>query len=128
MLAWGHTRSIENLLRAQLQPAYAIVDQFADVSFINAELLAETRRSKLEILQFPKAEMDVAVAAASILAREAFLKWLQKASAEIGIVLPKGAGPQVIDAGRELVAKRGPEELGKYAKLSFKTTTKVMAP
>ncbi len=127
MLAWGHTRSIENLLRAQLQPAYAIVDQFADVSFINGELLAETRRSELEILQFPKAEMDVAVAAASILAREAFLKWLQKASAEIGIVLPKGAGPPVIEAGKELVAKHGPEELGKYAKLFFKTTNQVLA-
>jgi len=127
MLAWGHTRSIDSLLGKGFEPGYAIIDQFADGRFIRDALLSEARRSKLDILQFPKAEADIAVAAASILAREAFLNWLQKTSAELGLKLPKGAGPQVIEAGRELVAKHGEEALRKYAKLSFRTTQKVLA-
>jgi ribonuclease HIII len=126
MLAWGHSRSIENLIKRQLRPGYAIVDQFADVRFINNEILSETRRTELEILQFPKAELDVAVAAASIAAREAFLNWLARTSAELGLQLPKGAGEPVINAGKELVAKLGPEKLGDFAKLSFKTTQAVL--
>jgi ribonuclease HIII len=127
MLAWGHARSIENLLKRGLEPGYAIVDQFADVRFLNRELLAETRRSELEILQFPKAEMDIAVAAASILAREVFLNWLAKASAELDLELPKGAGPQVIEAAQVLAGKIGEENLTNYVKLFFKTAQKVLA-
>jgi len=127
MLAWGHTRSIDSLLQKGFEPGYAIIDQFADGRFIRNALLSEARRSKLEILEFPKAEADIAVAAASILAREAFLSWLDKTSGELGLKLPKGAGPQVIEAGRELVAIHGEEALRKYAKLSFRTTQKVLA-
>jgi ribonuclease HIII len=69
----------------------------------------------------------VAVAAASILAREAFLDWLAEASRRIGVTLPKGASPQVIEAAKEIVARGGPEALGSVAKLHFATTGKVLA-
>lgn len=127
LLAWGHARSIEDLLRKGIRPDYVIVDQFADASYIERKLLSDTRESGIRIIQFPKAEADLAVAAASILAREAFLAWLAKASRQLGMVLPKGASPQVIEAARQIVAARGEPALGDYAKLSFKTTQKVLA-
>ena len=62
LLAWGHTRSIEDLLEGGLKPRYAIVNQFADARYIEAKLLAETRQAGLQIFQFPKAEANIAVA------------------------------------------------------------------
>lgn len=126
LLAWGHTRSIEDLLRKGLRPRYAIVDQFADASYIEQRLMTEARESRLDVFQFPKAETDFAVAAASILAREAFLEWLERTSARFGLVLPKGASPQVIEAAKSIAAAGGREALSEVAKLHFKTTDRVL--
>jgi len=127
LLAWGHTRSIEDLLKAGLKPRYAIVDQFADASYIQQRLLAATRESGLQIFQFPKAESDMAVAAASILARAEFLQWLARTSTELGMTLPKGASPQVIEVAKQIAAKGGRGALAVVAKLHFKTTATVLA-
>lgn len=127
LLAWGHARSLEDLLAKGVQPQFAVVDQFADARYIEQKILADTRESGLEIKQFPKAEADIAVAAASVLAREAFLEWLERESTRAKVTLPKGASPQVIEAAREIVARYGRERLGELAKLSFKTTEKVLA-
>ena len=69
-----------------------------------------------------KAESDLAVAAASTVARAEFLLRLQHLSDEIGTTLPKGASPAVELAGRMIVKKYGEERLGSVAKLHFKTT------
>jgi ribonuclease HIII len=128
LLAWGHYRSVLDLLQAGARPAYLIVDQFADASYIEERLAKEAQAHSIEILQFPKAEADIAVAAASVLAREAFLLWLQRESGKAGLTLPKGAGDQAVAAARELVAAQGRGALGNFAKLSFRTTEKVLAP
>jgi ribonuclease HIII len=129
LLAWAHVRSIAELLEGGAgggrAPAYAIVDQFADARVV--ERAAETKARGLRIVQFPRAEADVAVAAASILAREAFLDWLAQASERIGVTLPKGASPQVVAAARTIVERQGPDALGTVAKLHFATTGKVLA-
>ena len=122
LLAWAHARSIADLVERGADPAYAIVDQFADARVVDKA----TASSNLKIVQFPRAEADVAVAAASIVAREAFLDWLARASARIGVDLPKGASPAVIAAAREIVARGGREALGSVAKLHFATTDKVL--
>jgi ribonuclease HIII len=127
LLAWGHTRSIDDLLRAGLRPRYAIVDQFADARYIQQRLMTEARQNGLEVFQFPKAEADLAVAAASILAREAFLDWLERTSAKLGVTLPKGASPQVVEVAKRIAASGGREALAEVAKLHFKTTDKVLS-
>lgn len=126
LLAWGHARSIEDLLKGGLQPRYAIVDQFADAKYIQQRLMSEARNSELQVFQFPKAEADVAVAAASILARVEFLTWLERTSAKLGVILPKGASPSVIEVAKQIVAARGREALTELAKLHFKTTQTVL--
>ncbi|MCK4814185.1 ribonuclease HIII, partial [bacterium] len=67
-------------------------------------------------------EEDVGVAAASILARDEFLRRLHKLSQYHRLNLPKGASQQVVIAAREIIKKSGEEELKKIAKLHFKTT------
>ena len=127
LLAWAHARSIEDLIEAGLHPAYAIVDQFAaDANVIEHAVLTETRERELRVVQYPRAEADVAVAAASVLAREAFIGWLDRAGDRVGVPLPKGASPAVIAAAQEIVRSGGEEALATVAKLHFATTAAVL--
>jgi ribonuclease HIII len=126
LLAWGHTRSIEDLVKAGLKPSYVISDQFGDKRYIEQRLLAETRLRAIPIVQMPRAESDVAVAAASILARDAFLRWLARATKDLGMPLPKGASTAVVTAGRQIASRRGADALEEYAKTSFRTMQQVL--
>jgi len=128
LLAWGHTRSIESLILAGLNPDYAIVDKFADARYIEQKLLADTRRRDLEIKQYIKAESDIAVAAASVLARNAFLEWLERNAEPGGNPWPRGASAHVVEIARGVVARLGRDALTDLVKLNFKTTESVMAP
>jgi ribonuclease HIII len=123
LLAWGHARALENIL-AQTECTLAISDQFGDERFILNALLEKGK--SIQLIQRPKAEDDLAVAAASILARAEFLTRLKKLSDEIGIPLPKGASPAVEIAARTIVRKLGRAGLEGVAKLHFKTTQAVL--
>ena len=123
LLAWGHSRAIETVLE-RVPCENVIVDQFADARYIRGRLERKTRT--LNVVQVPRAEANVAVAAASVLARDRFLWWLERASRDYGMTLPKGAAPQVEVAGRLYVSKFGREALRKVAKLHFKTTERVL--
>jgi ribonuclease HIII len=127
LLAWAHTRVIEDLIGHGLQPKFILSDQFGDKRYIESRLMVDTRLSGVPVLQMHRAEADVAVAAASILARDAFLGWLEQAGKTLGLTVPKGASPKVIDTGRLLVGRMGAEGLKDYAKVSFKTMDKVLA-
>jgi len=122
LLAWGHARALENLLD-QVDCPLAIADQFGDERFVLNALLEKGK--KIELVQRTKAEADLAVAAASILARAEFLYRLKRLSDEIGTTLPKGA-THVELAARMIVKKHGAEKLGLVAKLHFKTTKSVL--
>jgi ribonuclease HIII len=74
----------------------------------------------------PKAEKNIAVAAASVMARARFLEKLEKLSNEFKIQLPKGASQTVIEVGRKFVDTHGKESLRKVAKLHFKTTKQII--
>lgn len=127
LLAWAHSRTIEDVLAAGFNPEFILVDKFADVRYVERKILADTKRSRVPILQFTKAESDVAVAAASILARDSFLRWIEETSAKLGVRIPKGAAPAVIVAARDIVSRLGSDALGEYVKLGFKTTQQVLA-
>jgi ribonuclease HIII len=128
LLAWTHTRVIEDLIKSGLRPSFILSDQFGDKRYIENRLLTDTRLSGIPVLQMHRAEADVGVAAASILARDGFLRWLDRASKTLGVTLPKGAAPKVIETGRVLVSRLGEDALKDYAKVSFKTMQKVLAP
>jgi ribonuclease HIII len=123
LLAWGHARAIENLLE-KVPCDRVVADQFGDERFLNNALMAKGQAVKL--IQKPRAEEEVAVAAASIIARAEFLRRLQELSTRYGVALPKGASDMVITAGKEFVRRHGTEALGQVAKLHFRTTTRVL--
>jgi len=130
VLGWGHARVIENILdRLAKDPSNpvcnkAIADQFGNERIIREALMQ--RGKKIQLVQRHKAEADLAVAAASIIARYEFVRRLKKLGREYGIELPKGASTAVEAAAKELVSKHGREVLEKVAKLHFRTTAKVL--
>jgi ribonuclease HIII len=123
LLAWGHARALENLLE-QVDCDLAIADQFGDERFITRALLDKGKQ--IQLVQRPKAEADIAVAAASVLARAEFLIRLKRLSDDVGTTLPKGASQQVELAARMIVKKHGQDRLATVAKLHFKTTQSVL--
>ncbi len=128
MLAWGHARVIENLMgqrhRMNPPPARAISDQFASNKAVVARALMPLGRA-IELVQKHRAEEDLAVAAASILARHEFVVRLGGLKKHFGMEFPKGASGAVEAAARDFVAKQGAENLPKVAKMHFRTALRV---
>lgn len=122
LLAWGHARAIENML-AKVKCELVITDKFGEERFVNEALMEKGKSVKIE--QRINGERDIAVAAASILARDEFLRTLRALGREIGYVLPKGA-THVEDAARELVKKYGKQILDYATKTHFKITKRVL--
>ncbi len=122
LMAWAHTAALAELVQ-KTGCTEAILDKFAD-DFLMQKAL-EQKKLSVHLQQRTKGEEDLVVAAASILARGAFLEGMESLSQEIGITLPKGASAQVVAAGKQLVAKHGRDILTKAAKTHFKTMSDV---
>src|SRR5205085_10824138 len=124
LLAWGHARVIENLMvqqhRMNPPPVRAISDQFAADKATVARAIMSLGRN-IELVQRHKAEEDIAVAAASILARNEFVTRLKAMEKSFGMKFPKGASAAVDAAAKEFIAKHGVENLPKVSKMHFRT-------
>src|SRR6266850_50787 len=119
LLAWGHARVIENLLAKKPDCPRSLSDQFADARVIEQSLLRHGQ--KIDIQQRPRAESDIAVAAASILAREGFINWLDREGKKLGVRLERGVSPAVNAAAEKVVQAKGPDGLREVAKVHFRT-------
>lgn len=122
MLAWGHATAIEELA-SETGCHTAIIDQFASEHVVENAL--ERKGLQIDLTQRHYGEEDPVVAAASILARAAFVDGIESLSKMVELTLPKGANSQVIDAGKQVLAKYGEEMLGKVGKLHFKTASQI---
>jgi ribonuclease HIII len=131
ILAWGHARVIENLLERESAmrppPIRAISDQFAANKATVARALM-SRGKQIELVQRHKAEEDLAVAAASILARDEFVTRLAVLEKQYGLSLPKGASAAVDQAARSFIARHGFGSIGKVAKLHFRNALRLTEP
>ncbi|MFZ4508113.1 MAG: ribonuclease HIII [Fimbriimonas sp.] len=123
LLAWGHARAIEDVLEL-VDAKLVISDQFAAGGAVVKRALFE-KGKQVEFRSMVRAEADMAVAAASILARAEFLWSLRKLGEQFGMELPKGA-TNVIAPGKRLVQLRGPDVLPQVAKMHFKTSGQVL--
>lgn len=124
LLAWGHATAIEKLATKTGCPS-VLIDKFAHEQVV---LKAVSRKNlAINLVQKVRAEEDVVVAAASILARYAFLDGMKKLSKKCGIELPKGASEKVITTGKELVRLQGSEILPKVGKMHFKTAQVILS-
>ncbi len=134
MLAWAHGTAIEELLEKRRGCPRVVVDQFAPTeATIRRALKPLGKAAKVE--QRHKAESDIAVAAASVIARELFLRDIAKMSEEVfgppaegRLSVPAGSSdPRVRSLAEEMVRKEGPVWLMNHCKAHFQTTDKVLA-
>jgi ribonuclease HIII len=123
LLGWGHARVIENLLVKRPDCPRALSDKFADAGVVQNSLLQRGRAIKLE--QRTRAESDLAVAAASILAREAFVDWLEKRGGGLKVRLGRGVSTAVKQTAQQLVEANGPDILRQVAKVHFRTAHEI---
>jgi ribonuclease HIII len=124
ILGWAHSKAIENLIVKNNEVENIIIDKFCNENVL--ESLFKKKSYKLNVIQVINAEQDLAVAAASILARSAFIDWLNRYEKRTGINLPKGVNDKVIKTGKTIYGKNGKEGLYEVAKVHFKTFNKVI--
>lgn len=122
LLARGHAQVIENLLEV-VQCSNALADQFGSPDLIRDALMTRGKLIKLE--QRHRAEENEVVAAASILARNEYVKEMKKLSDKYEFDFPKGCSSLVTETAREYVRLYGRGKLEEVAKLHFIVTEKL---
>ena len=122
MLGWAHARVIENLL-SKCECDEVISDKFGNEKIILDSLQQKGRT--VNLTQVTKAERFIAVAAASILARDAMVKWFITQNKKYKQKIPKGSSSEVENAAKNILEKYGEEELNRLVKLHFKTSNKI---
>ena len=121
LLAWLHARSLEQALQVRPVPT-GLLDQFSKKPLVQGYLKAPG----FELQMRTHAESDPVVAAAAICARTEFLRQLKALSDKLGEPLKKGAGAQVKEQAVRIVEKLGPDALGDFAKLHFRTASEAL--
>ncbi|WP_172368951.1 ribonuclease HIII [Sporosarcina jiandibaonis] len=122
-----HNQALKHVLRKMNgeKPDYILIDQFAQRGVYYNHLKLEPEIIRENVLLSTKAEgLHLSVAAASIIARVAFLEEMDRLSALAGITLPKGAGPRVDEVAARILLKSGTEALKSMTKWHFSNARK----
>ena len=117
LLAAGHVAALSKVLQANSSCHFALVDRFSQSNNIAAQL--HSNFPQLTVQQQPRAEEDLAVAAASILARAKFVQIMAELSTLAGMELPKGGGANATACAKTILAARGEAFLNQLVKKHF---------
>lgn len=127
MKAMMHNKALQNTLTkmAPEKPECILIDQFAERGVYYNYLKTEREIVQESVYFSTKAEqLHVAVATASILARAAFLKEMDRLSEIAGLELMKGASNKVDVQAARIWRKQGEEFLRSITKWHFANTEK----
>lgn len=117
MLAEAHAQVI-TALQKKVPCELAIADQFGNESLVREALIRAG--STIRVEQRHRAKSDIAMAAASIIARAEFVRQMDALAQITDIDLPKGASnPRIVEVARTIVAQRGLEALKKSGETAF---------
>ena len=123
VLGWAHATALEDVLAFREPCDLAIADQFGDESYIEDSL--KKRGKKVRLIQTPKAEREIAVATASVLARDNLLRARLAMREEYAEDFPLGAS-NVEEFAKRLVGRLGTGALVATAKVHFTTTGRIL--
>lgn len=122
-----HNQALNKLLQkiSPTTPDYLLIDQFAERGVYYNYLKGQRNIVEQNVLFSTKAEnLHVSVAAASIIARYAFLNEMDALSAQVGVTLPKGAGAKVDAVAARILQQQGEDALKRVTKWHFANTDK----
>jgi len=117
-----HNQALKHVLRKMNdeKPDYILIDQFAERGIYYNHIKAEPEIVRENVLFSTKAEgLHMSVAAASIIARVAFLEEMDRLSGIAGMTIPKGAGPRVDEVAAKILLKSGEDTLKSLTKWHF---------
>lgn len=122
-----HNKALWKMVHEEdLEYDYIIVDEFAREARYYDYIKDSTNIQKGITFMTKAEDKNLAVACASVISRYIFIKEFDKMCDELHIPLPKGAGPQVDEAGKEVVETYGKEKLEDVAKLNFRNTQRIL--
>ena len=124
-----HNQALKHVLRKidPEKPEAILIDQFAEKGIYYRHIADEPEIIREDVYCATKAEgLHVSVAAASILARFAFLEEMDKLTESTGFVIPKGAGAKVDEVAARIIRKRGIDYLRTITKAHFANTQKAL--
>jgi ribonuclease HIII len=119
LLAWAHSQSIKNLYQQDVEAI--VIDKFAA-----HDQLFQYLHIKTKIIFRERAEDNIGVAAASILARARFLYRIEKLSEQYQIKFALGGGCEADAVAVECVKRYGKDVLDKIAKVHFRNSQRVL--
>ncbi|MEK4284455.1 ribonuclease HIII [Ureibacillus sp. FSL K6-0165] len=127
MKAMLHNQALKHVLHkiSPEKPDYILIDQFAERDTYYQYIQNEKEIIRENVLFSTKAEQQhIAVAAASIIARYAFLIEMDRLSDIVGFPLQKGASHLVDEMAAKILLQQGENVLRSIAKWHFANTKK----
>ncbi|WP_442636734.1 ribonuclease HIII [Rossellomorea marisflavi] len=124
-----HNKAILNLMDkiSPEQPEGILIDQFVEKNTYYKHIASQKKIQRDRVYFSTKGEgMHLSVAAASIIARYAFLKEMDKLSEKAGVTIPKGAGSAVDIAAAKIIKRRGVDSLKNMTKWHFANSDKAI--
>ncbi|MCM3002747.1 ribonuclease HIII [Priestia koreensis] len=129
MKAILHNKAIQNVLNkiAPEEPEAILIDQFVEGPTYYKHVAQQKEVVKKNVFFSTKGEsIHLSVAAASIIARYAFLREMDKLGKKAGVELPKGAGKHVDIAAAKIIQSQGTDVLKDLTKHHFANTEKAI--
>lgn len=127
MKAVLHNQAITNVLKKiEDKPDYIVIDQFAvQPVYENYALtpIPEKSRTRFETKGESK---SIAIAAASIISRYAFVKWMDQIEADTGLEIYKGASAKVDLQAAKIIERKSIAYLDSITKKDFKNREKAL--
>ncbi|MDF2067842.1 ribonuclease HIII [Bacillus sp. Cr_A10] len=124
-----HNQALKHVLNKinPEKPSFILIDQFAERGIYYNHIKMEKEIIRENVLFATKAEqLHVSVAAASIIARYAFLKEMDRLTEIAGTTIPKGASAKVDEIAAKIYKKNGEAFLKSITKWHFANTQKAM--
>ncbi|TYR82206.1 ribonuclease HIII [Priestia megaterium] len=129
MKALLHNKALVNVIEKikPEKPNAILIDQFVEKNTYYKHISNEKEIVKENVYFSTKGEsVHLAVAAASIIARYAFLKQMDALTEKVGMTIPRGAGSHVDHVAAKIMKEHGVEALHSLAKIHFANTEKAM--
>nr|WP_263313668.1 ribonuclease HIII [Mammaliicoccus sp. Marseille-Q6498] len=128
MKAVLHNQAISNVISRveDDELEQIVIDQFVQASTYERYVIGPMPRKDITFFETKGESKSIAIAAASIIARYAFVKHMDKLAKDLKVTIPKGASNKVDLEAAKIVQKYDMNQLDNITKKHFKNRDKVL--
>ncbi|WP_375713134.1 ribonuclease HIII [Mammaliicoccus sciuri] len=128
MKAVLHNQAIKNVISRidEQELEQIVIDQFVQASTYERYIIGQMPRKDITHFETKGESKSIAIAAASIIARYAFVKHMDQLAKSLNVIIPKGASNKVDLEAAKIVQKYDMQQLDKITKTHFKNRDKVL--